>query len=215
VSNTHDASTEKEAELESMPEPSTVPNELPPISSLALKPGNSNVDNVQFRVSSRHLMLASPWFNRALKREGWSESARDEEDGLFHITAEDWDADAFLILLNIFHLRNRQVPRAVSLDMIAKIAVLVDYYECEESIELFTAMWIKSLKENTPVPSVACRNLVLWIWTSWVFDIGDCFKRATAVAIKSSVENFHTLGLPIPSRVSGKFMVVSENPLTN
>jgi hypothetical protein len=77
-------------------------------------------------------MLASPWFSRALKKEGWSESDQNEKDGLIHISASDWDAEAFLILLNVLHLRNRSVPDKVSLDMLAKIAVLVDYYECDE-----------------------------------------------------------------------------------
>jgi hypothetical protein len=56
---------------------------------------------------------------------------------MFHISAEDWDEDAFAILMNVFHLRNYRVPCSITLEMLAKIAVLADYYKCEESIQLF------------------------------------------------------------------------------
>jgi hypothetical protein len=166
---------------------------------------------IHFHVSSRHLMLASPWFKRAMTKEGWSESNRSDEDGLFHITADDWDAEAFLILLNIIHLRNRKVPRKISLEQLAKIAVLVDYYECGEVLEMFTDMWIESLEASATIPSVYCRDLVLWIWTSWVFDLSDQFERATAVAIKRTEKTLSTLDLPIPNMVIGKLIVVSCN----
>lgn len=165
------------------------------------------IEDIHFRVSSRHLMLASPWFKRSLSREGWAESSRTEEDGLFHIFADDWDAEAFQILLNIFHLRNRHVPRAVKLDMFGKIAMLVDYYECGEAIELFTDMWIEPLKIDTPIPSNYCRELIIWIWISWVFDLSDIFHRATTTAIRQTEKTMHTLELPIPHRVSGNLSI--------
>jgi hypothetical protein len=154
-----------------------------------------------------------------LTRDGWAESCQDKEDGLFHITAEDWDADAFLVVLNIFHVQNRKTPRTVSLETLAKIAVVVDYYECHEAVEIFTAMWIKELRENipriprftydevlyfnvNPVPTRYCRDLVLWLSVSWIFDLPEEFKKATLMAIRHSHEDLRTLGLPIPSWVS-------------
>jgi hypothetical protein len=161
-------------------------------------------EGIHYYVSSRHMMLASPWFHRALTKNVWSESGRSKDDRRFHITTEDWDADALLIILNAFHLRNKQVPRTVSLKMLAKIAVLVDYYECGEAIELYTNMWINDLKVQVVVPPTYCRDLILWIWIAWVFDEVDQLKQASAVAIKTSTECFRVLGLPIPARVSGK-----------
>lgn len=116
----------------------TSPNE--PITNLATddKPDHSDPAEVNYRVSSRHLVLASPWFKRALSEEGWSEFSRNPEDSLFHVKAADWNEEALLILLNILDLRNGKVPRAVSLEMLGKIAVLVDYYECGEALEVFT-----------------------------------------------------------------------------
>lgn len=158
----------------------------------------------RYFVSSRHLITASPCFHRMLTKDKWNESERDKKDGLFHLSAEDWDVGAFLLLLNIFHLKNRQVPRKISLVDLAKIAVLVDYYECAEAIELFSDMWIEDLINKVPIPSGYCRKLVLWIWIAWVFERAQEFKNATLVAIKQCSEPIRTLGLSIPDRVSGK-----------
>lgn len=158
----------------------------------------------RYYVSFRHLITASPCFHRMLTKDKWNESERDKKDGLFHLSAEDWDVYAFLLLLNILHLKNRQVPRKVSLDDLAKIAVLVDYYECAEAIELFSDMWIQYLIKVVPIPSEYCRPLVLWIWIAWVFERAHEFKNATLVAIKQCSKPICTLGLPIPDRVSGK-----------
>lgn len=54
-------------------------------------------------------------------------------DGLYHVPAEDWDGEALLCVLQVLHLHNSQVPRTVSLEMLAKIAVLVDFYKCADT----------------------------------------------------------------------------------
>jgi hypothetical protein len=164
--------------------------------------------DIYFRVSSRHLALASPWFDRALAKEKWFESTRDEGDGLFHLTATDWDAEAFLILLKIFHVRHRDVPKEVSLELLAKIAVLVDYYEFGETVELFSETWISSAKAKIMRSLVYDRNLVLWMWVSWVFGVDDIFTETTATAIRQSKESLNTLKLPIPAIMYSKSMAV-------
>lgn len=160
-------------------------------------------EGIHFHVCSGNLMSASPWFDRILKKDGWMEAHPNGEDGRFRIAAEDWDKEAFVILMNIFHLRNREVPRTVTLEMLAKIAVLADYYECSESIELFTDMWIAHLRTKVTIPTIYCRDLVLWIWVSWVFKLADPFRQVTAVAIKQSTGAVGNLGLPIPPTITG------------
>ncbi|KAH5169434.1 hypothetical protein HBH68_219770 [Parastagonospora nodorum] len=171
------------------------------ISESSDRSGEKKEKDIYFRVSSRHLALASPWFNRALAKEKWSESNRDKGDGLFHLTTSDWDAEAFLILLSIFHVRHRDVPKELSLELLAKIAVLVDYYECGETVELFSEMWISSAKAKITHSLVYDQNLVLWMWVSWVFGVDDIFTKTTVTAIRQSKESLNTLGLPIPAMV--------------
>ncbi|CAN9275033.1 unnamed protein product [Alternaria alternata] len=180
-----------------------------PFSLGAQEPVEPEEESIHYHVSSRHLMLASPVFKRALNRDGFTESVRNEIDGFFHVQASDWDPEAFLIVLQILHGRNKQVPRKVSLDMLAKIAILEDYYTFGESLDVFTEMWVQELMKVS-VPKVYCRDLVLWIWVAWLFDKDQQFKQATTVAIKQSTEALRTLHLPIPAILSGTFIPRSD-----
>lgn len=164
------------------------------------EPRNADEDTTaHYYVSSQHLQLASPWFKRAMTKETWTESK--PKDGHYQVVAHDWDEHVFLTLLNIFHLRTKNVPRVMSLESLAKMGVLVDYYECGEAIEMFTATWIDEVKKIA-IPSIYCRNLVLWIWIAWIFDLPNHFQNASAVAIKHGKVAMDTLELPIPASVS-------------
>ncbi|KAF2810992.1 uncharacterized protein BDZ99DRAFT_508368 [Mytilinidion resinicola] len=138
----------------------------------------------KYRVSSSHLRLASPKFESMLSGSNWKEGIPNEKDGRFYISVEDWDSEAFLILLNVLHLHHRKVPRSVSLELLAKITVLVDCYDCAEAAELWTERWIDRVKDTTPFP--------------WVLKLPQEFAQTTAVAIKQSTQaELSTLGLPI------------------
>jgi hypothetical protein len=157
---------------------------------------------IRFRVCAGNLMSASPTFNALLKKDGWMESCRNPEDMMFYLSAEDFDEGAFIIMMNIFHLRNRKVPRTITLEMLAEIAVIADYYNCDESIELFVDIWVADLESKTPVPATYCRDLVLWMWVSYAFKLSDIFKQTTSVAIKQCAGPFRDLGFPIPASYS-------------
>lgn len=43
-------------------------------------------EGIHFQVCTGNLMSGSPWFNRALKNDGWMESVFDSEDGRRHIS---------------------------------------------------------------------------------------------------------------------------------
>ncbi len=72
--------------------------------------------------------------------------------------------------------------------MLAKIAVLVDYYECYEAVEMFVDFWIQSLSRN--LPKEYSRDLVLWLAISWVFSKENLFKTLTKVAALESTGHF-------------------------
>lgn len=162
-------------------------------------------DGIYYYVCSGNLTTSSPLLRRDIKKYGsWGEK-RSGGDSLTRLSAEGWDENAFLLLMQIFHLCNRNVPRTVTLETLAKFAILVDYYECDEAVELFTSIWIEDLKKKSPVPQTYSRDLILWMWVSWVFKLPDHFRQATAVAMKKCTESVRTLGLPIPSRFTGKY----------
>lgn len=160
-------------------------------------------DEIWYYVSRRHLISASPTFERMLSGTNWKEGVRNENDGLYHVPAEDWDSEALLCVLRVLHLRNGQVPRTVTLEMLAKIAVLVDFYKCAEALESFTERWIERLRVATPVPAYFCRDVMLWMCIAWVFRLPQEFVQSTTVAIRRNDQELPTLGLPITICVGG------------
>lgn len=168
---------------------------------------------VQFLVSSRHLALASDFFKNSLAKNGWKEGEPSEADGLYHLTTEDWDADALLILLNVLHHRNYQVPRAITLGMLARIAVLVDYYHCAEAVDMFPRVWINETKKIFPVPSTYDRNLVLWLFVAWFFKLPEEFEATTKIVLRqNTAPTVQDMSLPIPEVVLGMLDPFNSSP---
>ncbi|KAI5868239.1 hypothetical protein GGS23DRAFT_544639 [Durotheca rogersii] len=157
-----------------------------------------NPDRVTFRVSSRHLSLASA---RSTKmRHRWDE--KKKADGYLHISVEDWDTEALLIVLNIVHLRNRKVPCIVTLEMLSKLAVVADYFEFHEAVEPFSNTWIARL--HPALPTSYNRDLILWIWVSHVFNANLLLKKLTYTAVQCCPGKMQDLGLPIPRSIVEK-----------
>ncbi|KAI1847290.1 hypothetical protein JX265_013989 [Neoarthrinium moseri] len=168
-----------------------------PVPTLRLDTGSALKPEIRFRLSSAHLILASLHFEKMLTGS-WQESTL-RSDGQYHIRTEDWDAVALLILMHIIHGRTRGVPRAVDLEMLAKIAVLVDYYECHETVEIIVHVWLAELKWK--MPQEYGRDLVLWRFVSWVFSEADLFEHLTEIALKTMTGTLSTISLPIPGMI--------------
>lgn len=65
--------------------------------------------------------------------------------------AADVDETALEIVLNVIHLKKRRVPKIVNVELLARIAVLVDYYECAEAVEAFSSIWeTEVFKSDSP-----------------------------------------------------------------
>ncbi|KAE9571061.1 hypothetical protein CGMCC3_g12969 [Colletotrichum fructicola] len=134
------------------------------------------------------------YFKKALS-ELWAKTLVHSEDGRRHLQAADWDADALPILMHIFHARTQNIPRSVDLEQLAKIAVLVDYYDCHDTVEFFATLWIHSLQEQL---SLQCnRELILWLLVSVVFRRDDLFQAVTKIAVTKSKGPLPTLELPV------------------
>ncbi|KAK5656459.1 hypothetical protein OQA88_4842 [Cercophora sp. LCS_1] len=154
---------------------------------------------VQFLVSSRHLTLASPMMLAMLSGD-WTEGSKDE-NGLFQIEARDWDEEAFAIVFNVVHGRNHRVPVAVSLELLTKIAVIVDYYNMHEAVRIAASVWVATARK-CGLPNELNRDLALWLTIACVFKDAEIFKHTTSLSI---IQSSHDLefpdDLPIPSCV--------------
>ncbi|KAH8883524.1 hypothetical protein GQ53DRAFT_752983 [Thozetella sp. PMI_491] len=154
---------------------------------------------IRMLLSSKHLILASSYF-RSILKGSWKETAISAGEYI-EITAAEWDTEALLIVMNIIHGHVRRVPRSISLEMLAKIAVLVDYYKCYEVVELFSDCWIESLVKQQLLPQEHDRDLVLWLTVAWVFSQDTLFTNVSKLAMETSRGPIETLGLPIPQQI--------------
>lgn len=168
-----------------------------------LEPESPEEPIVKYLVSSRHLALASRYFSAKLSGP-WIEASVKHIDGCYHMDATDWDSEALLILMHVIHGKTRSVPRHIDLEMLAKLAVLVDYYDCHEAIEIYCPLWVGSLKDK--LPDDYGRDMVLWLLISHVFQQDDIFRQMTQVAALKSDGPVRTMELPIPSIVVGKYL---------
>lgn len=146
-------------------------------------------------------MLASPVFKKKLSGP-WKESLNDQNSNLRHVETTDWDAQALLILLAILHGRTYRVPQDLDLEMLAKVATLVDYYDCREAVQTYGDIWTGDLEGS--IPESCNRDLVLSILVSWVFSNETIFNQTTRTATIESKGPMPTLELPIPQRIVGK-----------
>lgn len=130
---------------------------------------------------------------------GWKESITYLQKGSVEITADSWDIEALLIILRIIHCQSYGIPRKLTLEMLAKIALLADYYDCREAVDCFANTWINALEET--IPTTYSRDLIMWLWVAWYFQLPAQFKEATSTAMSWSNIWIDNLGLPIPDDV--------------
>lgn len=159
------------------------------------------LDYVRIQVSAKHLTFASSVFKK-ISTGGWKESITYLQKGSVEITAESWDTEAFLILLRAIHGQYYYIPRKLTLEMLAKVAMIADYYECKTALYIMKDIWIDNLKEK--IPRTVSRDLILWLWIAWVFQLHSQFKISTLIAMSRSDDWVVSFGLPTPANVIGK-----------
>ncbi|WZH50046.1 uncharacterized protein QYS62_011281 [Fusarium acuminatum] len=161
---------------------------------------SSEPKHTRYKLCSHILRRTCSYFARLMSRK-WQE-AESEKGFQWTIKATDWDDEAVTILMNILHHRTRVVPRTISLEMLTKIAVLVDYYGCLEAVELWAEIWMAEL--GSVASEYYSRDLLLRLTVAMVFFDNKLFSTLTKYAIRSSRGPIHTLGLPIPHQIVGE-----------
>ena len=119
---------------------------------------------------------------------------------------------SFLILMLIIHGRTRAVPRKISLKRLSEMAVLVDYYECYEAVEVFSDMWIDM--EQRHVSRIS--NIIdaeRWLFISWVFQRGAMFQKSSHFLQRCGEDKLLTKELPIPGHVRSE-LIIHSRPIT-
>ncbi|KAM0342714.1 hypothetical protein ACHAPU_009325 [Fusarium lateritium] len=122
-------------------------------------------DQIRMRVSSRHLIRASPMFRRMLEGQWKEGTSSSSQNGVREIFTTGWDAKALAIVLDIMHGRHRENPLDFNLGLLARIATIVDYYQCQEIVQRFAGIWTDEIKA-CDASIVEC---LLAIYVTWVF----------------------------------------------
>ncbi|KAF4993508.1 hypothetical protein FGRMN_6437 [Fusarium graminum] len=159
-------------------------------------------DKVEIRmlVSGNHLKLASSYFDKMFS--GPFIEAEANQSGLRQVKASGWDPEAFKIVVTIMHGYHRHVPRSLSLEVLTKVAMVVDYYECHEIISPYADMWLEDLKSK--VPTVYGKDCILCLFVSWVFPESEMFQKMTRLSLKHSGKLIEVEDLAIPATLLGK-----------
>lgn len=166
--------------------------------------------DVECVVSSGHMMLASAYFQKRLMGEACVDAGTLRRTGRATIALGD-DPDTFAILLNIIHGRTRQVPRQVSLDLLSRLAVLINYYAMLESVELFSDTWIENLKREG-MPTEYNEHVLPWLFIFWVFEKGDDFRDMARLVQRECDERLDELvgAIPLPHTMISKSKLYSR-----
>ncbi|KAL1860656.1 hypothetical protein VTK73DRAFT_7218 [Phialemonium thermophilum] len=154
-------------------------------------------EEIHMKLSSNHLVAASPYF-KFLLRGQWKEGQTSSEFPHYTIRTAHWDEEALLLLMRIVHGKTRDVPVALDIEMLAKMATLVDYYHCHEALWLASKMWISRLE----LPKKYGRDLVLMLAVALVFSHEEIFQRMGALAFRELRGPLPTLDLPIPEHMA-------------
>ena len=136
--------------------------------------------NVIFRVSSKHLTLASPVFD-PLVRVQFREAAALSKSGPVKIHLPDDDPDGMLYLLKAVHGKFRQMTGEMTPRFLMQIVLLADKYELHESIEPFADKWFKAVKHT--MPTVMHPDLMHWIALCRELNRPEEFKKLTCIAL--------------------------------
>ncbi|KAF5591092.1 hypothetical protein FPANT_5825 [Fusarium pseudoanthophilum] len=165
-----------------------------------LKPSNEDGRNVElrYRVSSAHLMLASPVF-RAMLDGPFKESSRNE-DGCFEVKTSECSAQGLLILLDIIHGHHRDVPKTIAFSLLTEMAILVDYYQCHEIVEMFAENWIAAVVQEDKIEGSDSQTNISRLFISWVFGKIELFNSVVYSLIKFTARPIQT-DLPLPSTI--------------
>lgn len=158
--------------------------------------GDGTPNEMPLKVSSRHLCLASPIFKRMLHGP-WEEAQAHDRT----IHANDWNAPAFLIVLNIIHGHHSDVPPQVNLEILGLIATIVDYYHCHEITKPFVEKWAHAI--DVPMEADSGRTTTIMLSVSWVYSFEHIFERMARATFWKYKRTQEISGLVIPVDLYG------------
>ncbi|KAI4681764.1 uncharacterized protein J4E84_007359 [Alternaria hordeiaustralica] len=163
---------------------------------------SSSPPAVKFLVSSRQLRIVSSYFDSIFKG-GYNETVLNPADGLYHIRAEGWDAEAMEVIMNIVHVQVKRIPEYVSLELFVKILVLVDYYHMQDAIASHATLWM-SQTIGSDRPTSYSAKAVYWLFLAIRMGDRTLSRNMARVIITTASRPITFQGLPFPPELEGR-----------
>ncbi|KAF7954362.1 hypothetical protein EAE96_005486 [Botrytis aclada] len=160
------------------------PNEASP---LKRKNPDDTSNTISMLVSSKHLILVSPVFDAMIGNARFKEGVELLACGKVEIKLPDDDPDAFAIIANVIHHRNKIVPENISFHLFLKVAILTEKYQMFGAMRWVSKEWFDNLPCSIHNKFI---NIYALIFTSSVFGNAHMFERHTRRAILHSEGNF-------------------------
>lgn len=170
-------------------------------------PSPKNTDkDVRWQVSSKRLKSASAYF-RNLPAEDWNEGKMSEKNYKHTITVQGWSTRALHQLLLRIHGNNEGLCELqADPELCGQLAVIVDAYQCHNLFQLRFPVLLGRFPYN--------ENLLYSFFSSWVFGDENNFKEFSLAIILQVRGRMHTLDMPIPESIIGKYPP-NENTCTD
>ncbi|KAH7355413.1 hypothetical protein BKA65DRAFT_582335 [Rhexocercosporidium sp. MPI-PUGE-AT-0058] len=125
-------------------------------------------------VSSHVLICASPVWKKFLFPP-WV-AASVPVNSPKQIDCSEDDGVALLIILNIIHLRHKEVLLRLEPDTLLQVAVLCDQYDCAGIVKHWISIWMKETEANLVAKHFVPPQI---LFVCWVFGLEDNFEALT------------------------------------
>jgi hypothetical protein len=134
------------------------------------------------------MINASPFFRTMLDPMKFEEGAVFRRERLLEVAFPEVDTSAMAILCSIFHMQARKVPTSkLSGDTLAEIALLVDKYDCVESIQPWQRIWHEQAHIQAELKGLEIldvEDLVKWIHICCHLGYRDHFELLTSEVVR-------------------------------
>lgn len=137
-----------------------------------------------------------------LRPGGFLEGRELAQNGIVDISLPDDDPDALKIILQIVHVRHRDVPQKIVMDLMLKVLILADKYQMVGCLAGYTKSWLQGIgidpDEDEPEPDED--KLIGWLTISWILELPAHFRFTTLALILENKGDVAELleELPIP-----------------
>ena len=140
-------------------------------------------------VWSQVMLNASPYFRVLLDPAKFEEGRTLQQKDMLEVELPETNAEAMTILCNIWHLKSSKVPVSSELTSytLYEIAVLVDRYDCVESIQPWPKLWFQDPDLDYSIEGlkvVDIDTIGRWIHISCHFGYQDLFHSLTSTFIQ-------------------------------